>query len=719
MPRLTVTGPDGRERVFEFQEGPISIGRGEGSFVQLDDPESAPAHCQIEKTPDGRYKLVDLETPIGTEVNGRKVNAQLLEHSDLILIGDTYLVFEETGARAAKPGGGTRRIPILRRGRRARALVRRRQAPPDEITAQDLKVAIQSMVKAGGPGALDQAREVLERFYAEHRGAPFYEGLQAELENLYRMLEINKLLNSEHNLKKLLELIMDAVIEMASAERGFLILREGEGLVIKVARNFDRESIKKPEFKVSHGVAEEVLRTGKPVISADALNDPALPTAGSVADLKLRSLLCMPFRVRDRVLGCVYIDNRFETGLFRTEDLPLLQGFADQAATAIENARLWEENSLRTEELRRAKEEVERLNSELKDKVEKQYAELSKVREQLTASRNDVPLRHDFSSIIGQSRAMRDVFAVLDKVLDTNEPVYVYGESGTGKELVARAIHFNSPRAKAGKFVSENCSAIPDTLLESELFGHEKGSFTGAIATKMGLFELAHGGTLFLDEIGDMSVEMQKKVLRAIQEGEIRRVGGKDVIRVDVRIITASNKDLAELIKTGHFREDLFYRLNVVKVTLPPLRDRKDDVPVLVEYFLAGIARDAGQPARKVDEVAFWYLQNYAWPGNVRELENEVRRAVALSDGVITVDCLKEEIRQQQLFRPSFRIPEGGALKDVVKQAVEDVERRVIAKALEETGWKKAEAARALGISRPTLDAKIEQYGLTVGKRPV
>jgi transcriptional regulator with GAF, ATPase, and Fis domain len=717
MPRLTVTGPDGHERVFEFQEGPISIGRSEGSFVQLEDAGAAGQHCQIEKTPDGRYKLVDLETPAGTEVNGRKVNAQLLEHSDLILIGDTYLVFEETGARA-KPTGGTRRIPILRRGRRARALTRRRAAPAsDEITAQDLKVAIQSMVKAGGPGALDQAREVLERFYAEHRGAPFYEGLQAELENMYRMLEINKLLNSEHNLKKLLELIMDAVIEMASAERGFLILREGEGLVIKVARNFDRESIKKPEFKVSHGVAEEVLRTGKPVISADALNDPALPTAGSVADLKLRSLLCMPFRVRDRVLGCVYIDNRFETGLFRQEDLPLLQGFADQAATAIENARLWEQNLLQTEELRRTKEEVERLNAELKEKVEKQYAELSKVREQLTASRNDVPLRHDFSSIIGQSRAMRDVFAVLDRVLDTNEPVYVYGESGTGKELVARAIHFNSPRAKAGKFVSENCSAIPDTLLESELFGHEKGSFTGAVATKIGLFELAHGGTLFLDEIGDMSVEMQKKVLRAIQEGEIRRVGGKDIIRVDVRIITASNKDLAELIKTGQFREDLFYRLNVVKVTLPPLRDRKDDVPLLVEHFLEGIARDAGQPVRKVDEVAFWHLQDYAWPGNVRELENEVRRAVALSDGVITVDCLKEEIRQRQLFRPSFRIPEGGALKDVVKQAVEDVERRVIAKALDESGWKKAEAARVLGVSRPTLDAKIEQYGLSATKR--
>ncbi|HYE98420.1 MAG TPA: sigma 54-interacting transcriptional regulator [Planctomycetota bacterium] len=715
MPRLTVTGSDNRDRVFEFQEGPITIGRAEGNFVQIDDPDAAPQHCQIERTADGRFKLVDLETAAGTEVNGRKVNAHLLEHSDLIVVGDTYLVFEETAGAGGR--AKTRRIPILRGRRRVRMLPRRRAAESTDITAADLRVAVKAMVERGGPAALDEARAVLDQFYVEFRGAPFYEGLQVELENLYRMLEINKLLNSEHSLKKLLELIMDAVIEMAGAERGFLLLREGDKLGIKVARNFDRESIKRPEFKVSHSVAEEVLRTGKPIISADALSDPALPGTGSVADLKLRSLLCMPFAVRDRILGCVYIDNRFETGVFRQEDLPLLQGFADQAAIAIENARLFEQNAAREEELKRSKEEIERLNAQLKEKVEKQYAELSKARQDLASAWKDVPLKHDFSSIIGQSRPMKEVFSILDRVLDTDEPVYVHGESGTGKELVARAIHFNSPRAKSGKFVSENCSAIPDTLLESELFGHEKGAFTGAVASKIGLFELAHRGTLFLDEIGDMSLEMQKKVLRAIQEGEIRRVGGKDVVKVDVRLITASNKDLAELIKVGQFREDLFYRLNVVKVTLPPLRDRRDDIPRLVEHFLEKIARETGQPLRGVDEVAYWYLQNYAWPGNVRELENEIRRAVALSDGTIGVDALKDEIRRQQLFAPAAGIPEGTALKDVVRQAVEDVERRLLRKVLDETGWKKIEAARLLGVSRPTLDAKIEQYGLAPALR--
>jgi transcriptional regulator with GAF, ATPase, and Fis domain len=728
MPKLTIVRDDKEDQIFEFEGGVITIGRAETNSIQLDDPAAEPLHCQIEATTDGRFKLVDLETKVGTEVDGMKVNAHFLESGDRIYIGGTSIVFEEASAELGKK---TRRIPILKKPRLGRiptrrisvdgaaALRRLGALPPpgdEKLTLEDLRVVLSSLVAQHGPDVLHEARQALEQYYETHHGQPLYDALMHDLDNLYRMLDINKLINSEHNLKKLLELIMDSVIEMAGAERGFLILRERDSLVIKVARNFDRESIKKPEFKVSHSVAEEVLKTAKPIISADALTDPNLPAAGSVADLKLRSLLCIPFRIREQVLGCVYIDNRFETGLFTEEDLPLLQGFADQAATAIENARLFEENQRRQDELKRSHEEIERLNDQLKAKVEKQYAELAKVKQDLDSRRADVPLKHDFSSIIGNSRAMKDVFRLLDRVIDTDEPVFVHGESGTGKELAARAIHFNSPRAKSGKFVSENCSAIPDTLLESELFGHEKGAFTGATTSKPGLFELAHKGTLFLDEIGDMSLDMQKKLLRAIQEGEIRRVGGKDVIQVDVRMVSASNKDLAELIKTGHFREDLFYRLNVVKITLPPLRDRKEDIPLLVEHFLEKLSRDVGQPRRNVDEPAFWYLQNYSWPGNVRELDNEIRRAVAMSDGLIMVDNLKDEIKSQDLFKPALRIPAGGQLKDIVREATEEVERKVIARALEECGWKKTDVAAKLGISRPTLDSKIEQYGLTRGK---
>ncbi len=717
VPRLIVTGPDRQERVFEFEGGVVSIGTAESNSVQVADPAVDPEHCVIETQPDGRSKLIDLETKAGTEVNGRKVNAHFLEDADRIRVGGTDLLFEREVELAEPEQPKTRRIPIVR-PRRSRLLSRRRlplPSPPaqeEPFTVDDLRNVVGGLVAQQGAEALDEVRSVLEQAWEEKRGEPLYDALELERENLYRMLEVSQILTSEHNPKKLLELIMDSVIELTGAERGFVILKERESLAIKVARNFDRESIRRPEFKVSHSVAEEVIRTGNPLLSADALSDPILVAAGSVTELKLRSLLCIPLRVRDQVLGCVYIDNRFETGVFREGELPLLQGFADQAAIAIENARLFEENRARQEELKRSREEIGRLNDLLKEKVEKQYAELSKVKQDLFSTRKDVPLKHDFSAIIGRSQTMKDVFFVLDKVLDTDEPVFVHGESGTGKELVARAIHFNSPRAKAGKFVGENCSAIPDTLLESELFGHEKGAFTGAIATKIGLFELAHVGTLFLDEIGDMSLDMQKKLLRAVQEGEIRRVGGKDVIKVDVRLISASNKDLAELIKTGQFREDLFYRMNVVKITLPPLRARKEDVPLLVEHFLEKIARESGQPKKRIDEVAFWYLQNYAWPGNVRELENEIRRAVALSDELIGVDHLKEEIRSRELFKPQVTIPAGAQLKDVVREAIEDVERRMIARVLEETGWRKAEAARALGISRPTLDAKIEAYAL-------
>jgi len=718
MLRLTVTGPDKAPKVFESDDEIITIGTAPDCTIAIAEKDAAAKHCHIERTAEGQYKLVDLETHAGTQVNGVRVNVQLLEDGDKLAIGGTSILVE-----SGDPGEmRTDRVPLLRSRRRRHPVRRRRFLLPKRasqekvFTFEDLRLVLDSIVEEQGAAALDEIRKLIDALYEEQKGAPLFESLEQERDNLLRMLQINKLLTGERNLKKLLEVVMDAVIEFTGAERGFLILREGPATVIKVARNFDREAIKKPEFKVSHTIAEEVIRTGKPIISSDALNDTKLPAAGSVADLKLRSLLCMPFKLRDEVLGCVYIDNRFETGVFVDSDLPLLQGFAEQAALAIENTRLFEENQRRQEELQRSREEVERLNEQLRDRVEKQYAELSKVKQDLMSQQKTVELKHDFSAIIGKSRSMLEVFLLLDKVLDTDEPVFIHGESGTGKELIARAVHFNSKRAKTGRLMSENVSAIPDTLLESELFGHEKGAFTGAIATKQGLFELAHRGTLFLDEIGDMSIEMQKKLLRALQEGELRRVGGKDVIKVDCRIISASNKDLRQLIKEQKFREDLFYRLNVVQITLPPLRERREDIPLLVEHFLERAAKENNQPKRKVEEVAYWYLQNYPWPGNVRELENEMRRSVALSDELITIDVLKEEIRSKDLFKANIKIPTGSALKDIVKEAIEDVERKVILKALEETGWKKTEAARALGISRPTLDAKIEAYGLEKGQ---
>ncbi|MBI2901218.1 MAG: sigma 54-interacting transcriptional regulator, partial [Planctomycetes bacterium] len=486
--RLTVVSPDRRERVVEIEAGRVTIGRASACAVQIDDPDAAAEHCVLERTEAGRYKVVDLETRAGTSVNGERVNVRLLENGDRIRIGAWSFLF---GApeRATDPGSQTDRIHLRRRRgsllRRRRVVLPPKKKAPQVFSFEDLRVVVDSLIEEKGVGALDEIRVLLDQRFEEHKGAPLYDALVEERDTLLRMMQINKLINSEHDQRRLLDVIMDTVIELAGAERGFLILREKGSLAIKVARNFDREAIKKPEFKISHSVAEEVIRTGKPVLSADALNDPTLPSAGSVTDLKLRSLLCLPFKVREQTIGCVYIDNRFETGIFLESDLPMLEGFADQAAIAIENARLFEENELR-------REEIERLNAQLKERVEKQYVELTKVTRDYLAARPAVELRHDFSGIVGKSRPLQEVFALLDKVIDTDESVYVNGESGTGKELIARAFPENSRRAKSGRFVSENCSAIPDSLLESELFGHEKGAFTGAVATKPGLFEQAH-----------------------------------------------------------------------------------------------------------------------------------------------------------------------------------------------------------------------------------
>ncbi len=303
---------------------------------------------------------------------------------------------------------------------------------------------------------------------------------------------------------------------------------------------------------------------------------------------------------------------------------------------------------------------------------------------------------------------MREVLRLLDKIVQTEEPVLIMGESGTGKELIARAIHRNGPRAKR-PFLSENCAALPDTLLESELFGHVRGAFTGADRDKKGLFELAHKGTLFLDEVGDMSPEMQKRLLRALQEGEIRPVGGKAIRKVDVRIISASNKDLERLVRGGEFREDLYYRLRVLTVKLPPLRDRKDDIRRLVDHFMR-LHRPKDRPSGNLGVGVMETLEAYDWPGNIRELENEVKRMLSLGDEVITGDVLSEQVRRGSGYveEPS----EDGEPVQNLMELVERVERREIRKALHTSKGNKTRAAELLGITRFTLQRKLEKYDM-------
>jgi serine/threonine-protein kinase PknK len=527
---------------------------------------------------------------------------------------------------------------------------------------------------------------------AEVQSAPGAAAYDAQW--LRRLLSINKRLNSELRLPRLLELIMDTVIELTNAERGFLLLAERDGaLSIKVARNIDRRSLEGAELALSRSIAEKAARTGEPVVTVDAAADGRFQEAMSVSSLNLRSVLAAPLTVKGRVVGTVYIDSRLRQGLFGEAEVRLVQDVADQAAIAIDNARLLLQN-------RRRKRRIERLNERLQLQVESQQTELLEVREELRSSKQALQVRYDYHNIVGRTPRILELFQLLDRVTETELPVVIQGDSGTGKELVARAIHYNGRRSER-PFVTENCAAIPETLLESVLFGHVRGAFTGADRDRKGLFEVASGGTLFLDEVGEMSAAMQTKLLRVLQNGEFRRVGGTQTLKTDVRVLAASNKDLSRLVSEGRFREDLFYRLNVIQIQIPALKDRREDIPLLVDHFLQKHAPDGG---RRVSPEAMALLAGYGWPGNVRELENEVMRAAALGSKVIQARELSPQVRG------TVPLAISGADDLTLRTRVEHLERELIERAMGQTGGNHTQAARLLGLSRFGLLKKMRRY---------
>ena len=335
-----------------------------------------------------------------------------------------------------------------------------------------------------------------------------------------------------------------------------------------------------------------------------------------------------------------------------------------------------------------------------------------RLRREVVQLRQAVEQRFGLAGLVGKSAKMQEVYTQIEKFAAARGVVLIQGESGTGKELVAKALHFNSPR-KAGPFVVIDCGAIPEALQESELFGHEKGAFTGAIATKKGLFEEAHGGTLFLDEVAELAPGLQAKLLRALQDGEIRRVGGTKTLRVDARVIAATNRDLAAEVRDGAFREDLFFRLNVFPLFLPPLRERREDIPLFVDHFLDRIAQDGGGPLKRLSPEALRAMLAYPWPGNVRELEHALERAALLSEGeAITARDLPPEILApgDELTVSLPGSTEG--FKETMARVIRDVEVRLIRRALAQSGSNRTEAARILGISRRALLYKLKEYNL-------
>lgn len=483
---------------------------------------------------------------------------------------------------------------------------------------------------------------------------------------LSAILEASRNISSILDPSVLLENVIDSVIKIMGAERGFLMLYNGKEFQVKVARNINQETIDSASFQFSRGVLKEVEKTGKPILTTNASNDPRFQERKSVQAYRLRSILCVPLTVKEKLIGILYIDNKEAINVFDHHHLDLLNIFASQIAVAIENARLHE--SLRQENLH--------LQHEVKEK-------------------------YSFPGIIGKSPSMQKVFAMVEKVLHSSASIMLLGESGTGKELIARAIHYNGNR-KDKKFIALNCAALPDQLLESELFGHRKGAFTGAVENKPGLFETADKGTLFLDEIIDTSQTFQAKLLRVIEDGVVRRLGDTESKYADVRIISATSKNISKEIEAKRFREELYYRLKVIAIELPPLRERKEDIPLLVKHFYEKYSQRLNKPMHGIDQTAQNILKDYSWPGNVRELENEIERAVTLAEpsSKIHSGLFSESILNTLSPLPCIdKTSRQAGLKDVLDGS----QKQLIIEALKKYNGNITHTSNELGIARQSL----------------
>jgi len=420
----------------------------------------------------------------------------------------------------------------------------------------------------------------------------------ADLDAYTKLYEFSERLIHQRDLTELLDALMDAVIEITNADKGFLVLLEGDTIDVKIARNLNRENIADAVSQLSDSIIAKVVRSRKPVIVSDAMRDDEFSAAKSVMQLKVSSVICVPLLDRGRLLGLIYVGNDSIRDLFQQDTLRILTVFSSQASLIVANALLL--NELRVD------------NKRLSERLE----------------------QYRFGEIVGTSPPMQAVFRKVEKIAATDISVLITGETGTGKELIAREIHRRSPRATKS-FITINCGAIPENLLESELFGHVKGSFTGAVANKQGKFQAADGGTLFLDEIGEMPIELQVKILRALQERVVYRVGDTRPETCDIRIVAATNRELEKEIANGRFREDLYYRLNVVNVELPPLRQRGEDVLVIARYLLSRYTREYDVKVKGLSPNAAVAIRKHAWPGNIRELENRIKKAIVLCDSSV------------------------------------------------------------------------------------
>ena len=511
-------------------------------------------------------------------------------------------------------------------------------------------------------------------------------GTSFTTKDLELLHEVSTSIHAIKDFEEMLRVVLHKIKEVFQIDGASLALHEADQKMfyfiqtVEMQQNGKHNEIEKMHFPDHLGVAGWVLQNNQTVLIPDASKDERIfKEFTQDKQLPTRSMICVPLRTPKAIIGVLYAINKLE-GSFTTKDSRLLEILSVTLAMAIENAKNYG--------------------------VLKQYA--NSLEEQNRRLISQVRERFKVHGLIASSSSMRHLFSLMDKVIDVTTTILIQGETGTGKELIAKVIHYNGP-LKDKPFVAENCGALSENLLESELFGHVKGAFTGAVADKKGLFEMADGGTVLLDEIGEMPRSMQVKLLRVLQEGQFRPVGASHFVRVNVRIIACTNRNLEEEMAKGNFREDLYYRVNVFPITIPPLRERKEDIPLLAAHFLEEFAKKFKRPVPRLTSNVLELFALYHWPGNVRELQNELERALTLAGS-------KKEITEAYLSPKFFdsidnsypAYNKGGTLQEVTER----IEKEMVHEALERAEGNRSHAAKLLGITRQGLLNKIKRYNV-------
>ena len=629
-PRLLVTAGPSKNSTVALNNEEATVGRDPANLVALSDPSVSRRHCLLRQEEDGRFKVRDLDSRNGTLVNGLPVKEQWLRHGDEITTGDSVFLF---------------------------------------LVEEDERVLAASCVEFDDKRPTAQTKVIYPKDVVYLQPDRLLQELPSSSQvarNLSALLKISRVVHAIRDLEELQAQLLDLIFEVVPAGRGAILLAEGAGHEFNSLYARTRQPGQHQLVRVSRTIAQQVMHENIAILGVDIATSNALRDVESLAVSEVRSLLCVPLSVFQRMIGCIYLDNTNTANRFHEDHLQLMAAVAGVSAVALDNARRaqWLEQ------------ENQRLTMEVRQE----------------------------QNLVGEGARIKEIFQFLARVGPSDSTVLIEGESGTGKELAARALHRYSPRSNK-PFVAINCAAIPETLLEAELFGHERGAFTGAATQKKGRLEVADGGVVFLDEIGELAPALQVKLLRVLQEREFERLGGTHPIKIDVRLLAATNRNLEEAVRKGEFRQDLYYRLAVVKLTMPPLRERREDIPMLARHFLQKNAKRCKVKAKPLSREAMAALVNYEWPGNVRELENAVERALVMgSSDMVLLEDLPESLLEQTSPEEMHEGQYHASVKELKKQ--------LILGAVEQTRGNYVEAAGILGVHPNYLHRLIRNLGL-------